>query len=78
MSFESEHLLVAGDSGKERRAVRSESGHEVDCQSVQDLADDYVMAGLDPDVHDAITAHCQECPHCRESIDDLIDLSAVW
>lgn len=71
MSSESELESLARDSGKVSRAVRSESGHEVDCQSVQDLADDYVMAGLDPDVHDAITVHCQDCPQCRESIDEL-------
>ncbi|MBX3071450.1 MAG: hypothetical protein KF883_13175 [Thermomicrobiales bacterium] len=29
------------------------------------------MAGLEPDVHDAVAAHCDSCSHCREVIDEL-------
>lgn len=71
MSFESEHPFRTGGSGEVRHSVRSDIGSELDCNTVQDLANDYVMAGLDVDIHDSVTAHCQQCPRCREMIEEL-------
>ncbi len=51
--------------------MRSDFAQELDCGTVQDLAHDFVVAGLEPELHEAVTAHCQHCSRCREAIDDL-------
>lgn len=72
MSRESEHQ-IRGGSGEESRSVRLEGEHRIDCSSVQELASDYVMAGLEPEMYDAIAAHCLDCPRCSALIRDLTD-----
>ena len=51
-----------------------ESGQKIGgvwCSDVMELAEDYVAGKLDAAVMAQVTAHIDDCPHCREKINEL-------